>query len=57
VAEGLQKHVISKDVISQPVFLPADSPLAFARFVSGVGLGEESPIILAPHLQPQDAHE
>jgi hypothetical protein len=35
MAERVQDHIVSKDVVTQPVYLPADSPLPFARFVSG----------------------
>lgn len=29
--ESVQNHMVSKDIVSQPVALPADPPLPFAR--------------------------
>jgi hypothetical protein len=35
VPERVQDHIASKNVIPEPVFFPADSPLPFARFACG----------------------
>jgi hypothetical protein len=44
--ERVQDHILSKNVIPQPVFFPSDSPWPFACFASGELLNLMLPVAI-----------